>query len=163
MAREFGGDLYDLSNMTDDEIRDLVVQQLNEYPNVDAGWIDVQVKDGLVTLTGRVGTDQEYQVAEEIVHDVIGIQTYSNELLVDETHRFELPEGADEEVAMMEDLNDQLGDPMQSQEDTASHLVEDLETQTYGTHDMQKAIEGGVPYVPPDHPVGDGYGSTENH
>lgn len=163
MAREFGGDLYDLSNMTDDEIRDLVIQQLNEYPNIDAGWIDVQVKDGLVTLAGRIGTDNEYRVAEEIVHDVIGIQNYSNELMVDETHRTLLPEAADEANAEEEELDDQLGTPDMDQSDTASHLIEDLEGQTFGTHDMQRAIEGGMPYVPPDHPVGDGYDSTENH
>lgn len=163
MAREFGGDLYDFDHMTDDEIRDLVVQQLSEYPSVDTGWIDVQVKDGVVTLGGRVGTDHEYRVAEEIIHDVLGIQNYSNELVVDETHRFLLPEAADDELSMLEDLNDQLGDPEQNQSDTASYLVEDLESQTFGTHDMGKAIEGGVPYIPPDHPVGDGYDSTENH
>lgn len=163
MARQNGGDLYDLSDMTDDEIRELVVQQLREYPNVDADWIDVQVNDGFVTLAGRVGTDGEVQVAESVVHDVLGIERYANELIVDELHRVEGPEAADELLAYEEEAEGQLGDGDRHQSDTASHLVEDLESQSFGTHDMGQAIQEGATYIPPDRPVGDGYGSREDH
>ena len=162
MARQHGGDLYNLGDMSDDEIRELVVEQLREA-NVDADWVEVQVKDGFVTLGGRVGTDSEVQVAESVVHDIIGIEEYANELVVDELHRFEGPEAADEHVAMEADMDDQLGDPGGNQSDTADHLVEDLNSQTFGTHDMGEAIQDGVAYIPPDRPVGDGYGSRENH
>lgn len=163
MAREFGGDLYDLSNMTDDEIRQLVVDQLRDTPNVDAGWIDVDVRDGFVTLSGRVGTDGEVQVVEEIVHDVIGIEDYANELVVDELHRGEEPEAADDALAADEAVDEQFGEPDPQQSDTAEHLVEDLRNQTFGTHDMSEAIEEGAPYIPPDRPIPRGYGSREDH
>ena len=163
MAGQRGGDLYDLNNMTDDEIRDLVVQELREYPNVDSDWIDVQVKGGFVTLSGRVGTANEVQVAEEVVHDVIGIDSFSNELVVDETHRSEMPEAVDDWAAMEAEIDDQLGEPDPNQSDTAEHLAEDLEAETFGTHDMGEAIQDGIPYIPPDRPVGDGYNSQENH
>ena len=163
MAREHGGDLFDLGHMTDEEIRELVVQQLREYPNIDADWIDVAVKDGFVTLAGRVGTDEELQVAEAVLHDVIGVQTFSNELLVDELHRGESPEAIDDWLAEEEATGDQLGGGQNQQSDTAEHLVEDLEAETFGTHDMGEAIQDGIPYVPPDRPVGDGYTSRENH
>jgi hypothetical protein len=164
MASEHGGDLFDLSVMSDDDIRELVVQQLREYPNVDADWIDVQVKDGFVTLSGRVGTDNEIQVAEAVLHDVIGIETFSNELVVDELHRAESAEAIDDWLAEEEESNDQLSGGAESQQsDTAEHLVEDLESASFGTHDVGEAIQDGVPYVPPDRPVGDGYTSRENH
>jgi hypothetical protein len=163
MARQHGGDLYDFGHMSDDEIRELVVQQLREYPNIDADWMDVQVRDGFVTLGGRVGTDAEVQIAEAVIHDVLGIQDYSNELVVDELHRGEGPEAADEWAAMEEELDGQLGDPAPQQSDTAAHLVEDLDSETFGTHDMGEAIQDGTAYIPPDRPVGDGYGSRENH
>ncbi|MBW3627838.1 MAG: BON domain-containing protein [Gemmatimonadetes bacterium] len=164
MAREHGGDLFDLSHMTDEDIRELVVQQLREYPNVDADWIDVQVKDGFVTLSGRVGTDSEVQVAEAILHDVIGVETFANELVVDELHRMESPEAIDDWLAEEEEMNDQLsGGAEPQQSDTAQHLVEDLESAAFGTHDIGEAIQDGIPYVPPDRPIGDGYTSRENH
>jgi hypothetical protein len=163
MAGEHGGDLFDLGNMSDEEIRELVVEQLREYPNIDADWIDVQVKDGLVTLSGRVGTDAELQVAEAVVHDVIGIESYSNELMVDELHRAEGAEAIDDWLVEEDEADDQLGTPDSQQSDTADHLVEDLEAETFGTHDMGEAIQDGIPYIPPDRPIGDGYASTEDH
>ena len=164
MAMEHGGDLYDLSSMTDEEIRELVVQQLREYPNVDADWIEVLVSGGVVTLTGRVGTDQELQVAEAVLADVIGVANYSNELVVDELHRQESPEAIDDWLVEEDASDDQLGgSPESQQSDTADHLVEDLEAEAFGTHDMGEAIQDGIPYIPPDRPIGDGYTSRENH
>jgi hypothetical protein len=52
---------------------------------------------------------------------------------------------------------------MFDQSDTAEHLVEDLDAQTYGTHDVGTAVEEGASYEPPDRPVPDGYGSREAH
>lgn len=164
MASEHGGDLYDFSRMTDAEIYDVVRQHLGEYGDaLDPGWIDVFVKDGFVTLAGRVGTDAEIQVAESMLADVLGIKDYSNELVVDELHRGELPEGADEAIVQEEQEDEQVGKTGQATSDTAEHLIQDLDSQTYGTHDLGTAIREGTPYVPPDRPVSDGYDSRENH
>lgn len=163
MGKDYGGDLYDLEIMTDAELYDLVLQKLREYPNLDVGWMDVQVNDGFVTLAGRVGTAEEVQVAEQVIHDIIGIQNYSNELMVDELHRDLLPEAADLAVTADLEVSGQFGDPDPNQSDTAEHLVQDLETQTYGTHDVQEAIRDGTSYSPPDRPVADGYTSGEDH
>jgi hypothetical protein len=163
MARDFGGDLYDLDTMTDDDLRDLVVQQLREYPNIDSGWIDVNVRDGRVILSGRVGTDGEVQVAEKIVSDIIGVREYQNELVVDSLHRGQAPEAADAAIARDNAIDDPLGEPDPQQMDTAEHLTEDLASETYGTHDMGEAIRDGVSYRPPDSPMPDGYGSREDH
>lgn len=163
MARQFGGDLYDFANMTDDEIRQVIVEHLREYPNLDADWIDVAVADGFVTLTGRVGTDGEIRVAEAVIDDVLGIENYSNELVVDELHRGETPAGADEANAQDQEVDEQRGEPLDQQSDTAAHLQEDLESATYGTHDVGEAIRDGDAYTPPDRPVADGYTSRENH
>lgn len=163
MASEHGGDIFDLNNLSDDELRMLVMEQLREYPNLDAEWIDVDVKEGIVTLSGRVGTDAEVQVAESVLDDVIGLDTYDNQLSVDELHRGDNPEAADEAVAADAEVDEQSGEPDPQQSDTAEHLAEDLETETYGTHDVQEAIRDGAAYTPPDRPVSDGYDSRENH
>ncbi len=161
-SRDFGG-IFHLEDMSDDELRQLIVQQLREYPNVDAGWIDVSVKDGFVTLSGRVGTDMEVQVAEQVIQEVLGIQNYSNELMVDELHRGELPEAVDEAATIEGEMDDHLGGDTNQQSDTAAHLAEDLEDETFGTRDPTRAAEGTTVYIPPDRPTGDGYGSGEQH
>ncbi|HYW09177.1 MAG TPA: hypothetical protein VE913_19615, partial [Longimicrobium sp.] len=102
--------------------------------------------------------------AEQALLDIVGVAELSNELIVDELHRGEAPEAADDALAEEMEVDDGPGDPnLQYQSDTAAHLVEDLEAQTYGTHDVGHAVEDGASYQPPDRPVGDGYGSRENH
>ena len=162
MAIQHGGDLYDFGDMTDDEIRSVVIEHLRDNPTIDSDWIDVLVRGGHVTLTGQVGTDGEVQVAEEIVHDVLGIEDYQNDLIVDEFHRGTLPEAVDEAISEVDELEDQ-GDIHDQQSDTADHLVDNLEDETYGTHDMDASIRDGTTYVPPDSPRPGGYESRENH
>jgi len=163
MLGDFG--TFDFSSMTDDEIYDLVVQNLGEYPELDMGWIDVAVRNGHVTLSGRVSSDGEVQIAEKALVEVLGLdETHlTNELIVDELHRGEMPEAADDAVAQELESDDQLGETAMDQSDTADHLVEDLDALTYGTHDVGTAIEEGASYEPPDRPVADGYGSRESH
>jgi hypothetical protein len=163
MARDRERELYDFQNMTDAELREVVLEQLRDAPNIDADDIDVDVLDGHVTLSGRVGTDAEVQVVVELVDDVLGLDRYSSELVVDEVRRGGVPAAADDAITYEEEIDDQLGDPSDQQSDTAEHLMEDLDAETFGTHDMGKAIQDGNTYIPPDRPVGDGYGNREEH
>lgn len=163
MAGRYRGDIFDFSGMTDDELYDVVMEELREHPELDPEWIQVGVKDGHVTLAGRVGSDSEVSVAEQVIVEILGIESFTNELIVDELHRGEMPEAADD--AVMQDLESdaQYGETNENQSDTAAHLVEDLESQTYGTHSVTDAISDGATYIPPDRPTGEGYGSRESH
>ncbi|MDQ3308778.1 MAG: BON domain-containing protein [Gemmatimonadota bacterium] len=162
MARDFDR-MLDTEGLSDDELYDLIIQQFNEQPELDTGWIDVSVRNGLVTLSGRVGTDSEVRTAENILSDVLGIREFANELIVDELHREMAPEAADDAAAADREVDDQRGERNMSTADSAQHLIEDLDGQTFGTHDLQSAIQDGIPYVPPDRPMADGYGSGEDH
>jgi hypothetical protein len=163
MAQDFDELFFDFENMSDDEIYDVVVQQLREYPAIDEGWIEVQVKEGRVTLGGRVGTDAEKQIAEKVVVDTLGIANFSNELVVSEAVRGDVPEAADDAAAYEAEFDGHLGEPGGQQSDTAEHLAEDLDKQMYGTRDVGEAIEEGATYIPPDRPMADGYNSEEEH
>ena len=163
MAQDFDELFFDFENMTDDEVYDVVQQQLQEYPNIDPGWMEIAVKDGFVTVSGRVGTDSEKQVVEKIIVEQMGIASFSNELVVDELVRGDMPEAADDAAAYEASFDDQLGGGLGSQSDTAAHLVENLDAEMFGTRDMQSAIEDGNAYEPPDRPMADGYDSEEAH
>jgi hypothetical protein len=163
MAMQHGGEIYDFENMTDSEIRDVVVEHLREHPALDADWIEVDVRNGAVTLSGRVGTDGEVNTAEAVLDDVLGIENYSNELVVDELHRGEAPEGADDAAVQAEEVDPAGGRGAEQQSDTADHLQEDLEEQAFGTHDVNAAIRDGSAYIPPDDATADGYDSREDH
>ncbi len=163
MASRNEGDLYDFENMTDDEVRQIVLEQLRDSPSLDADDIDVDVVAGVVSLSGRVGTDSEVQVAEAIIDDLLGIDRFINDLVVDALRRGSDPSAADDTAEMETERGDRIGGGTSQQSDTADHLVEDLDAETHGTRDMGEAIRDGATYTPPDGPGSDGYGSREDH
>src|SRR3990170_8657904 len=92
-------DLYDLSSMEDEEIRELILDRLLDYTQIDPADVDVEVENGHVRLLGRVGTEHDYQAIEHVLTDVLGVPALSNEMVVDELRRGEQPEAADDALA----------------------------------------------------------------
>jgi hypothetical protein len=154
--------IFDIENMSDGDLRDLVYQELREYPEIDPDLVDVKVRGGVVRLTGRVGTEQELQGIEHVITDLIGARV-NNELVIDELVRGEQPEAADDALAEEIEADPQMGTGAERTEDTAKHLLGDLEAEMYGTHDPQEAVQDGIPYEPPDRPVQEGTWSREQH
>jgi osmotically-inducible protein OsmY len=96
MATDDFQDIYDIDNLGDDDLKDLVLQELREYPEIDVDLIEVQVREGAIRLSGRVGTEQEVQQVEHVITDLLGVGQVANELVVDELVRGARSEGADD-------------------------------------------------------------------
>jgi hypothetical protein len=154
-------EIFDAQNLSDDELREVIREQLREAPEVDEGWIEVEVDAGHVRLSGQLGTDGEVRLAEKLVAELVGADRHTSELVVGAQHREERPLDPDADPAG--EADDQAGEERRPQSDTAAHLQKDLEAETYGTRDMQQAIQEGATYEPPDRPRPDGYDSGENH
>ena len=158
MAQDFEN-VFDLDDLSDAELRGLVREQLSEYETLDIDNILIHVKDGHVTLSGRVGTEPERQIADHVLSDVIGLEAFSNNLVVDPIRIDEEPEAADEQVARAEDRGEGpiLGGSDTNDTDPEDERVRDNDEQSlFGTHDVRSAIENGVPWVPPDEPTPEG-------
>jgi hypothetical protein len=157
MARDFE-DIFRLDDLSDDDLRALVREQLADYETVDADNILVTATNGEVVLAGRVGTEEERRIAERILSDVIGLRRYRNDLVVDEIRRDEEPEAVDDHLA---DSHERTGEPIgrrqENVDDEAEHLAEDLDARMFGTHDVQSAIERGTAWNPPDEPTPEGF------
>lgn len=162
MAGDFE-DFYDIENMTDEELEQLVREQLDEQPDVDLAGLEIRAAAGRVTIGGRVGTEAEYQVIERVLTDVIGIEQVENELLVDPLARTEQSEAADEANAQV------YGSPRGQRgganrtEDTAAHLLDDTGAEHFGTSDMGEAVERGYSWNPPNTPIQEGHRHQEDH
>jgi hypothetical protein len=148
-------DTFDLDDLDDSELRELVRAELDDYDTVDADNILVRVNDGEVELSGRVGTIGERDTAEHILTDVIGVTRYRNDLVVDEIRRDEESEAADDAIAdARERGEDQIGGSANMSTDAeALREEDDLDADLYGTHDVQRSIEQGTAYEPPDTPT----------
>src|SRR5919199_4728313 len=102
MAHDFE-DTFNPDGMSDEELRALVREELAEHSALDADSIVVTVEDGVVALSGRVGTEGERRIAEHILTDVIGLVEFRNELVVDSIRRDEEPEAIDDHLGRSAD------------------------------------------------------------
>lgn len=66
----------------DDRIYDQVRLKLANDQEVRGGTIDVDVKDGTVTLKGKVSTDRQRSRAEKLAKKVRGVKSVNNELVI---------------------------------------------------------------------------------
>jgi osmotically-inducible protein OsmY len=72
-----------MENMSDEEIRNQVISQLNWDCRLDATGIEVSAENGMVTLTGAVRNDLARHMAEMDCFTVPGVFSVENNLLVD--------------------------------------------------------------------------------
>jgi hypothetical protein len=150
-------DIRDIDQLSDNELRALVRDELEMQLAIDPDDVEVSVSSGVVRLSGRVGTEEEFRIVERVVTDIAGIKTVSNEMVVDPIRRAESPEAIDEHL-VDEQLHEGLllGDRPRNDDPEAEHLREDLRAELFGTTDVQEAISGAIPWNPPDGPTPEG-------
>jgi hypothetical protein len=161
MARDYE-DLNNIDQLDDRDLRALVREQLAAHNALDIDDIAVQVDDGEIVLSGRVGTEGERRIAEHILTDVLGIQDYRNDLVIDPIRRAESPMDIDDHLAE-EDRESGLllGDRAVPLSDESEHLADAPETELAGTTDLQSAIERGASWIPPESPTPEGLSGTD--
>jgi len=156
MARDFE-DIHNLDDLSDGELRGLVREHLTAHNALDIDDLTINVTNGLVILSGRVGTDGERLIAEHVVTDLVGAQRVRNDIFVDPSRRAQSPEAVDEHL-VDEDRREGLllGDRAMPLSPEAEHREEDLDAELYGSTDVQKVIEDGTPWIPPESPTQEG-------
>jgi hypothetical protein len=158
MAHDFEN-VFDLDDLSDAELRELVRDQLAQDDALDVDGILVHVKDGYVTLSGRVGTEGERQIADHVLSDVIGLESFSNDLFVDPVRRDEEPEAADEAVARAASRGEDPllgGTDLSATDDEAQRATDNDDASLFGSRDIERVMEDGVPWIPPDEPTPEG-------
>lgn len=161
MARDFEN-TGDVAGMSDEELHRLVRDRFDAETAIDPDDLVVTVRDGQVTVAGRVGTDVEVRIADHILSDSLGLTGYDNQLVADPIRRAESPEAIDEHLASEDALDSRLlGDKPVPISPEAEHREEHLSAHMYGTADVQEASEGAVPWTPPEGPTPEGRDGPE--
>lgn len=65
---------------SDDRIREDINERLTDHPHIDASEIEIQVKDGEVTLTGHVEDRRTKRMVEDVAEGVSGVKEVHNNL-----------------------------------------------------------------------------------
>jgi hypothetical protein len=156
-------DIRDTDDLNDNELRALVRDAFEQQMAVDPDDVSIAVRSGVVTLSGRVGTDEELRIAERIVTDMVGLEKVRNNLFVDPIRRAQSPEAIDEHL-VDERLHEGLllGNGPRPEDPEAEHLQEDLRAELFGTADVQQSIEDAIPWNPPDGPTPEGLPGSED-
>ncbi|HET7613124.1 MAG TPA: BON domain-containing protein, partial [Gemmatimonadaceae bacterium] len=76
-------DIRDTGDLDDNELRALVRDAFEQQMAVDPDDVSIAVRSGVVSLSGRVGTEEELRIAERIVTDMVGLEKVRNNLFVD--------------------------------------------------------------------------------
>jgi hyperosmotically inducible protein len=66
--------------VSDDLIYDNVKRRLAESPDVKGGGLDIDVKDGVVTLRGKLETQRQIDKASKLAKKVTGVKKVVNEI-----------------------------------------------------------------------------------
>jgi len=150
-------DIRETDRLTDNELRALIRDEFEMQLAFDPDDVDVSVRDGAVRLSGRVGTEEEFRIAERVVTDIVGMKYLTNEMVVDPIRRAESPEAIDEHL-VDEEMHEGLllGDMPRPEAPEAEHAHENIRAELFGTTDVQQAIEGAIPWNPPDGPTPEG-------
>ena len=156
-------DIDELDELTDNELRALIRDMFDQQVAFDPNDVEVAVRSGVVTLSGRVGTAEEQRVAERLVSDVVGVRSVRNELVADPLRRAESPEAIDEHL-VDEQLHEGLllGDTPLPEDPESQHLHTNIRAELFGTTDVQQSISGGIPWNPPDGPTPEGMEGSED-
>lgn len=161
MAQDFEN-LPGLENMSDGELREFIRDRLDEQVSFDPADVDVSVSRGVARVSGRVGTEAEMRTIEHLLTDVLGLEDFQNDLVVDPIRRAESPVAIDDHLAdeaAHEGLL--LGDMPRPESPEAEHLKEDVHAELEGTADVSEAISGAIPWVPPEGPTPEGIRGTD--
>ncbi len=68
--------------LSDDALNDKIKMKLAADAEVKGGGLGIDVKDGAVTLSGKVETDKQKSKAEKLARKVSGVKSVENQIQV---------------------------------------------------------------------------------
>jgi hypothetical protein len=99
-----------LDVMTDDEILETIQETFEEDGRLSLHYIDIEVVDKSITLTGRVTSEDELQIIDELLTETLGLEDVKNKVWVDETLTYEDPEDNTPDIKGMTFDDDEIDD-----------------------------------------------------
>jgi hypothetical protein len=153
----------EIQNLSDDELKRYILDELRSKKAFDVNDITVEVSEGAVRLSGRVGTEEELRIIDHVLTDVIAVRSVDNQLVIDEIRRAESPEAIDDHIADEEEHGGLLlGDIARPLSPEAEHLADMGSDDSEGTHDVQESIGSAEPWIPPESPTPEGVSGQED-
>lgn len=85
-------------DMSDEEVVDMILESIEEDGRIKTEFINIDCQRGKPILAGRVASDEEIQILDEIMTEILDFDIYDNNTWVDDALAFESgDDDADEE------------------------------------------------------------------
>ncbi|OVE82341.1 hypothetical protein BVY03_01120 [bacterium K02(2017)] len=107
----------DVSELKDEEVLDTILEEFEEDARVNMHYIDVEVVDGSVTLSGRVASEEEKQVIDEVLSETLKIVDYHNRIWIDESLSYEDTDDSNPDLKGLSIDDDEIDDQEYSEEE----------------------------------------------
>ncbi|MFQ5952277.1 MAG: hypothetical protein ACE5JK_02610 [Candidatus Omnitrophota bacterium] len=122
--------MEDINGLSNDELRELILEQLDEM-GIAPGTVEIRViKGSKVVLEGQIDSDRKRGIIIRVVQDMVGTDNVIDELIV------------------AEDEYEDFG----AEEAHEDYELYDEDNEYVGSEDVFRAVEDGVPYIPPTEP-----------
>lgn len=80
-AKYYNDEKYEIGiNRPDEQIRAKIIETYSRHPSLAVAKIDVEVKEGLVSLSGQVQGQQEKHDAHDLICNFAGVKAVKNDL-----------------------------------------------------------------------------------
>ncbi|MBU0506794.1 MAG: hypothetical protein ABII18_11960 [bacterium] len=103
--------------MTDDEILEGIQEAFEEDGRLSLHYIDIEVVDGSITIAGRVTSEDELQIIDELLTDTLELEDVKNKVWVDETLSYEDPEDTAPDIKGLTFDDDEIDDESYTEEE----------------------------------------------
>ncbi|MBF0107111.1 MAG: BON domain-containing protein [Deltaproteobacteria bacterium] len=107
----------DISEMKDEEILEAILEGFEEDARLNMNYIDVEVFDGSITISGRVSSEEELQVLDEVMTETLHVGEYNNKVWVDEALSYEDPDDTSPDLKEITMDDDDIDDQNYTDED----------------------------------------------
>lgn len=87
-------------NMSEEEVVEAILEALDEDGRINQDYVDISCVKGLITVNGRVSSEEELQALDEILGDVLELTKYKNNVWVDDTLDFDAKKEDDDDDDM---------------------------------------------------------------
>jgi hypothetical protein len=124
------GNMEDVNGLTDEDIRELILEQLDEA-GIAPGAVGIRVlKGSRVVVEGNVDSEMMRKIIIQTIQNATGIDNIVDEMIVADDEYESFDEGPRHE----------------------DYELYDEDNEYVGSEDMFRAVEDGVPYIPPTEP-----------
>lgn len=108
-----------MASKKDNDLIEVVMEALEEDGRISMDYVDVTANNGSVTINGRVASEEQLEIVDQMLQDVLEITDFTNNLWVDDSLDFDAQadEDTDTKKVDLDEDDNEIDDQDYSQDE----------------------------------------------